>query len=130
MKGNPMTRKLQKSLQSGSKLIAKSLTKETSSGKRKAVAAAGIALVGAAGVASAVHMRRKKLERGTTFYVQPSDEGWVVTEGNGHPPLDTFETKKAAVEAGRKRAREAAPSELVVHGTNGSTTASHRYIPA
>jgi hypothetical protein len=129
MKIQPMTKKLQKSLERSSKMIAKSVGKDPSKGKKK-VAAASIALVGAAGVATAVHLLRKKLVAGAAYHVRPGDEGWIVTNGDGNQPIESFETKKAAVEAGRKIAKASAPSELMIFGTDGSRTASHRYTPA
>jgi uncharacterized protein DUF2188 len=52
------------------------------------------------------------------YEVVPDQDRWVVREGKRTtPPLDT---KELAVDAAVRRAKEAAPAEVVVLGEDGS----------
>jgi len=62
-----------------------------------------------------------------TFLVSPHEEGWKVhlAESNATPEL--FNTKKEAVEAGRKLAKAQTPSELIVQKQDGTIQEKFTY---
>jgi hypothetical protein len=85
-------------------------------------AAAGLAAVAAAGI---VVSRRAGAE--VVYHVRPGKGGWaVVTEGSD-TPMDTHATKREAVTAARQLAGQNAPSQLVIHRTDATVQARHRY---
>lgn len=93
--------------------------------KVAAAAAAGLAAAGAIGVVAARARRSGKL---LTFRVVPhDDEGWAVLLDGKDEPLGVFSRKRPAVTAGRKAARDAAPSRLDIHGQDGQILKSHSY---
>lgn len=56
----------------------------------------------------------------TVYHVVPASSGerWLVTEENAEF-CEQYETKAAAVEAARARARHAGPSQVKVHNASG-----------
>ncbi len=66
-------------------------------------------------------------ETRTTFMVSPDEEGWKVQLVDSDSTPEIFETKKAAVEAGRKMAKAHAPSELIVQKKDGTIQESFTY---
>lgn len=61
------------------------------------------------------------------FHVAPNDEGWVITIEGEDEYAGTHDTKKEAVSAARKTAKEHAPSQLVVHKQDRSVQESFSY---
>jgi poly(hydroxyalkanoate) granule-associated protein len=61
------------------------------------------------------------------FHVAPNDEGWVVTIEGDEEYASSHDTKKEAVSAARKTAKEHAPSQLVVHKQDRSVQESFSY---
>jgi len=95
-------------------------------GKKVAAAAAGLAAAGALGVVAA---RSRRGGKSLSFRVVPhGDEGWAVELVGKGEPLGVFSRKRAAVTAGRKAARDAAPSTLAIHGQDGQVLKSHTYV--
>lgn len=126
--------KLKKNLKKKAKNVEKDLKKgidKIAPGKKKAgpgkkvAAAAAVAAVGALGVAA---LRARSGDRRLDFRVVPNgDEGWAVKSDGTDKPLGVFGSKRAAVSAGRKAARSAAPSTLYIHGQDGQVLKSHSY---
>lgn len=61
------------------------------------------------------------------FHVVPTEDGWSITVEGEDAPLGTHDTKKEAVGAARSAAKEAAPSQLVVHKQDRSVQESFSY---
>ncbi len=61
------------------------------------------------------------------FVVSPHEEGWQVQQAEADDTPEIFATKKEAVEAGRKQAREHAPSELIVQKQDGTIQETFTY---
>jgi hypothetical protein len=62
----------------------------------------------------------------TVYYVKPNGGLWQVARQAG-AALSQHETKREAVEAGRETARADQPSQLVVHGPDGSVETESTY---
>jgi hypothetical protein len=94
--------------------------------KNKAMAA-GAAAVGLAAAAAAGIAVARRAGAEVTYHVRPREDGWaVVTEGS-ETPLATHATKREAVTAARQLAGRNAPSQLVIHRTDATIQARHRY---
>jgi hypothetical protein len=63
----------------------------------------------------------------TILRVKPHGEGWALFIGDNRSAARTFEVKKRAVDSARELAHKNAPSELVIHRTDGSTQSKHQY---
>jgi hypothetical protein len=85
-------------------------------------AAAGLAAVAAAGIAVS---RRAGSE--AVYHVRPGDDGWVVVTEGSETPVATHAAKREAVTAARRLAGQHAPSQLVIHRTDATIQARHRY---
>jgi hypothetical protein len=85
-------------------------------------AAAGLAAVAAAGIAMT---RRAGSE--VVYHVRPGGDGWVVVTEGSDTPVATHATKREAVTAARRLAAQHAPSQLVIHRTDATIQARHRY---
>lgn len=97
-------------------------------GRGKKVAAAAAAGLAAAGAIGVVAARARRGSKSLAFRVVPDgDEGWAVRLDGTDEPLGVFPRKRAAVTAGRKAAREGAPSTLDIHGRDGQILKSHAY---
>lgn len=102
--------------------------KKKSGGKGKKVAAAAAAGLAAAGAIGVVAARARRSGKTLTFRVVPhDDQGWAVLLDDKDEPLGVFSRKRPAVSAGRKAARDAAPSRLDIHGQDGQILKSHSY---
>lgn len=88
--------------------------------------AIGLLLGATALVAGVVLARRFSVGRPTQFRVSYGDRQWVVAASRGDL-LETYGTKRAAVAAGREKARDNAPSELLIYRSDGSLQRHHRY---
>lgn len=97
----------------------------SSKAKSIILGAAGVAV--AAGAVAAVKMMRSGgASNGLpTFRVEPADDAWKVSDGNGL--RETFDTKKAALEAARRAAHDHEPSRLEIYAGDGSLQDSHSY---
>lgn len=81
-------------------------------------------LIGAAGAVAAatavgVAVARRKNREPEIWHVRPAADGWTVSVDGAEAPTSTHGTKKEAVSAGRKAARERAPSTVVLHYADG-----------
>ena len=92
------------------------------------VAVAGVA--GMAGIVAAVQHLRKGSNGTATLHVRTRGDEWILAADGREEPLEAFRTKEEAVDAARKAAAEAAPSELVIHRLDGSVMKTHHYEPA
>jgi hypothetical protein len=61
----------------------------------------------------------------TVYRIQPERGQWKLSRGE--EKLQHFETKEAAVEEGRKRARAEQPSQLVIHDHHGKIEGESTY---
>ncbi len=101
-------------------------------GKGRVIAAtAGVVAATAAGVAAVRALKGRAAKSGSgngrVYHVQPRGEDWQVTvEGNERPP-GTYGTKKQAISAGRALAQKHEPSQLIIHGGDGSVQRTHNY---
>ena len=92
------------------------------------VAGTGILVAAAAGAAVAVRMRRKGPHDAATFHVNLDDgEGWAIWIEGSDDPIQKFRTKSMAVRAARKAAADSAPSDLLIHLSDGTVQATHSY---
>ncbi len=115
------------------KSVGKSAKKKLRSSKASkakvaSLAAAGVA--GIAGIAAALHYLRRDSKGRAKLQVVAKDSEWHVIAKGKDDPVERFSTKEEAVEAGRKAAQKAAPSDLVIHRLDGSVMRSHSYEPA
>jgi hypothetical protein len=86
------------------------------------VAAAGVAAMAAAGIVAG---RRARADG--AYHVRPGNESWDVAMAGVDTALASHPNKRDAVAAARRLAREHAPSELVIHRSDGTVQARHRY---
>jgi Uncharacterized protein conserved in bacteria (DUF2188) len=127
---------LRKQLETAKQTVSKAgsafrLRKQTTGSEKAIVAAAGIAAMGAVGVAAA-RMRKKRAANGaldsvTTFRLSADGEnGWLLSrDGNGEHQW--FGNKRHALREARRTAASAQPSRLVVHATDGRVQQMHAY---
>ena len=95
---------------------------------RRAKVAAAVAGVAAAATAAGVAVAKRRSRGGTTvLHVRPDGDGWQLHEAGHQAPLGSFPVKSEAVKAGRRAARDRAPSELVIHLADGSEQSRHTY---
>lgn len=95
--------------------------------RNTAIAGAAMAGVAAAATAGIMVSRRGGGATSATYHVRPAKDGWTVgTEGAG-APASTHSTKRAAVTEARRLAGKHAPSQLVIHRTDGTVQARHSY---
>ena len=127
-----MRKRLDKSTKSIRSAVAESVervTDEARSHPGRSAAALGVALVGAAGLATAYRYLRRP-DGTATLHVVPDGEGWKIQDGGSATAVSSFPTKREAVRAARAAATAAAPSHLVIHRADGSVSREHRYEPA
>jgi hypothetical protein len=95
-------------------------------GTKKAVAAAvgaGVAAVAAtAGVVAARRARTPKV-----YIVARDGEEWSIRAAGAAAAASVHATKRAALDAARALARDAAPSELIIHRVDGTVQSRHGY---
>ncbi|HET9948232.1 MAG TPA: DUF2188 domain-containing protein [Longimicrobiales bacterium] len=115
-----ISRRLAKRVRRGAKAVANS---------RATTKIAGVAgaMASAAGIAAAMRYLRRGSPNGATLHVVPNGDGWAITSGDSSEPIKTFATKKEAVDAGRAAAAKSAPSDLVIHRSDGSVQIQHTY---
>lgn len=90
---------------------------------KKIMGAAGAAAAATAvGIAAATLRGRKT----TVLHVQPAAEGWTLG-AEGDDGGARYDTKRAAVQAGRELADSKAPSRLVIHRRDNSIQKEHSY---
>lgn len=116
---------------------SKSTTEKVADKVRKAVgqhptraAAAGIAAATAVGtvVGTAWLRSRKNAANGATFHVESDGNGsWHLRQEGVDEPLQRHETKRDAVAAARKYARQHNPCALEIHLEDGKVTRRHLY---
>lgn len=123
----PLSKKIKKNIKKTSKSIQRSLDNLGPDDGPSKAAVAGMAVAGAAGVAAFIHFMRKGPRNAATFHVAAKDDQWVIKAEGSDEPVSSFQTKKEALKAARKAATEAAPSDLVIHGSDGSVQKSHSY---
>lgn len=125
MMTKPLSKKIEKSLREGGKSIEKALKKLK---PKDRPAAAAVVAAGIAGIVAAIHLLRRGKNGVASFHVVPgADGGWELTaEGQGEP-IEALDSKRQAVRLGRETAAKSAPSELVIHRSDGSIQTSHSY---
>jgi hypothetical protein len=127
----PLSKRLEKQIKKGMKGVEKTVSSvkpKKGPSPAKVAGVAGAAIAGAAGVAAAVHHLRRGPGSAATLHVRRNgDQLWEISAEGSDTPVGTYETKKAAVRAARKAAADAAPSDLVIHRTDGSVQVSHSY---
>jgi hypothetical protein len=97
---------------------------------KKGVAVAGMAIAGAAGVAAAARYLRNDRGAATFRVLEEDGGGWSVMAEGDDKPVSSYPTKRKAVAAARKAAGQAAPSELIIHRSDGTVERSHSYASA
>ncbi len=129
----PIAKKTQERFRRGAKTVENSI-KNLRPGRKKShvkatvVAGTGVVAVAAAGVAVAVHLLRKAPHDEATFHVKLDGDGaWALRAEGSDDPIQTFPTKASAVRAARKAAADAAPSDLLIHLSDGTVQATHSY---
>jgi hypothetical protein len=129
----PISKKTKRRLRRGAKAVETSIenlrpSHRKSGGKASVVAGTGVLVAAAAGAAVAAHLRRKRSHDGATFHVNlDGDKGWALRAEGSDDPIGTFSTKASAVRAARKAAADAAPSDLMIHLSDGTVQATHSY---
>ena len=129
----PISTKTKKRLRHGVKTVEKSIKRlrsggKKSGGKSSVVAGTGVAVAAAAGVAVAVHLLRKGPLDVATFHVSlDGDGGWAIRAEGSDDPIQKFRTKAIAVRAARRAAADVAPSDLMIHASDGTVQATHSY---
>lgn len=132
----PITKKVAERLRRSARALESARPADGGSSKARVAGYTGAALAGAAGVAAAVrHIRNgapteEGSSRATRLHVRHNGKGWDLVAEGEREPVDTFDTKKQAVNAARRVATKSAPSELVIHRADGSEEESHRYQSA
>ena len=134
----PISKKTQKRFRQGAKTVEHSIKnlrpgRKNSHVKSTVAAGTGVVAVAAAGVAVAVHLLRKESHDEATFHVNVNangDGGWALRAEGSDDPVQTFPTKASAVRAARKAAADAAPSDLLIHLSDGTVQATHSYHTA
>lgn len=123
----PITKKLEKRIRNSARALEKSIVSVRSNNRTSKAKYAGMAVAGAAGLAAAVHYLRRDHNGAAKLHVLHNGEGWSLTADGKNEPIETFGTKKEAVTAARAAAAKAAPSDLVIHRTDGSVEERHSY---
>jgi hypothetical protein len=83
--------------------------------------------VGVAAAATAGIVIARRASGAAAYVVASADDGWSVRADGASSPISTHATKRDAVESARALARANAPSELVIHRTDGTVQARHSY---
>lgn len=101
-------------------------------GKGRVIAAtAGVVAATAAGVAAVKALKGRSSKggggNGRVYHVQPKGEDWQIAVEGNERPSGTYGTKKQAISAGRALAQKHEPSQLVIHGGDGSVQRTHNY---
>lgn len=115
-----ISRRIAKRVRKGAKAVA-------NSGKTTKIAGVAGAMASAAGIAAAMRYMRRGPRSASTLHVVPNGEGWAITTDGSSEPIQSFPTKKEAVDAGRAVASKAAPSDLIIHRADGSVQIQHTY---
>jgi len=127
----PRSKQLEKKLKKGMRSVEKTVSKVKPTrgpSPAKVAGVAGAAVAGAAGVAAAVRYLRRGPGGAATLHVKRRGDGpWEISVEGRRQAAGTYDTKKEAVRAARRAAAEAAPSDLVIHRTDGSVERSHHY---
>lgn len=64
----------------------------------------------------------------STYHIRPESEGeWSITKEGAAKALTTYESKKEALDKGRKLAEKHEPSRLIVHRQDGSVQETFAY---
>lgn len=84
------------------------------------------ALAGLAAAAATALPRLSRSSDGTLMRVTPDGDEWGVRI-DGQEVDARFDTKRQAVREARARARQQAPSRLVIHRADGTIERSHGY---
>ncbi len=130
---NPISKRTQRRLRRHASTVERSINSlrpgRKKSGRRSSVVAGtGVLVAAAAGAAVAVHLLRKGPLDAATFHVNlDGDGGWALRAEGSDDPIQTFRTKTIAVRAARKAAADAAPSDLIIHASDGTVQATHSY---
>ena len=132
-----MSKKVEKQLGKGAKAVGDAVgdsvervsDEARSHPGRSAAAALGVAIVGAAGITAAYRFFRRPDGDATLHVVPDGEDGWVVRDGGSSVTVGSFGTKREALLAARAAAADAAPSQLVIHRSDGSVSREHRYEP-
>ena len=105
--------------------------RKTSSDNGSSRLSKGKVLAAAAGVAAAAAVGYATLRNGsksrTTYHLLPNDEGWEIRAEGADRATKKFDTKDEALDAARDLARNAEPSQLIIHRTDGTVSTSHTY---
>ena len=103
--------------------------KKSAAGLSKGQLIAGAAGLAAAATAAGAVLYKTKSGSGnrTVYHVKPDGEGWVVKGDGAERAVSTHDTKKEALTAARELAHGKAPSQLVVHKSDGSVQEKFTY---
>lgn len=103
--------------------------KKSAAGLSKGQLIAGAAGLAAAATAAGAVLYKTKGGSGnrTVYHVKPDGEGWVVKGDGAERAVSTHDTKKEALTAARELAHGKAPSQLVVHKSDGSVQEKFSY---
>lgn len=107
--------------------------KSKSTVEKVATVAAGAAAAGVVTAGTRAWIRRAGKHiapngaSGVVVRTEPEEGGWRVSVAGDTDASASFDTKKEAVSAGRRLARDRAPSELIIHGVDGAEQRRHRY---
>lgn len=129
----PIAKKTQERFRRGAKTVEKSIRNlkpghKKSHLKSTVLAGTGVVAAAAAGVAVAAHFLRKERHDEATFHVNLDGDGaWALRTEGSDDPIQTCPTKASAVRAARKAAADAAPSDLLIHLSDGTVQAMHSY---
>jgi hypothetical protein len=133
---NPISKSTKRRLRRHATTVERSIKnlrpgRKKSGGMSSVVAGTGVVVAAAAGVAVAVHLLRKGPLDAATFHVNlDGDGGWALRADGSDDPIQKFRTKAMAVRAARKAAADAAPSDLMIHASDGTVQATHSYHPS
>ncbi|HSM61590.1 MAG TPA: DUF2188 domain-containing protein [Longimicrobiales bacterium] len=118
---------LLKRKKSAPRKVAKKVT-DAVSGRPKTAAVAGLAAATAVGAAAWLTSRR---HNGIALHVESDGNGaWLLRQEGTDEPLERHGSKKEAVSAARKYAREHGPSMLTIHKESGAVARRHVYAEA
>ena len=97
--------------------------------KKQVAAGVGAAAAVALGVAAIRKLRpaRGEGDAMSVYHLEPQEEGWKLTLEGALGAEAHFDTKEEGLAAARELAGEQAPSQLVVHRSDGSEQSRHRY---
>lgn len=102
--------------------------KKTVRERPRATTATAVGIVAAAAASVAAMRLANGNGHGTDLRVAADDEaGWILSRDGIERPLDRFERKREAIEAGQELAQRRKPSSLTVHRSDGKVARTYVY---